>query len=301
MRKPSLAVLWLCAGMICGCGGNTAPPKGAADADDPTAPSFTGGDIDRMRARHAELATKYTVRDTLNLDAMSPAERKEFVSLDRALYRFTVTQKLGEAALRVSDLARPAPSAYQEQPDTLESEDVLMISASGPWRCIRLNTENVLPVPDGWEIHEAGVESYLFFPPIEMTEGGPAKPDAKEMAVKFAVRDGKRAGDLRQSFVTQNQQTISAEGIIVGEAVEQFDGRGYFTVFAPKTGLLSVVAFTPIKQASTRGMSCLASAPAAKWDSYGPVLKTMLSRWHWEGGQELSVSIDLARIKAAAK
>jgi hypothetical protein len=298
MGQPSyLIALCISAGLLCGCGGRNAPPRGAAD--NPSPPAFSGGDIDQMRRRHAELAAKYTVRDRLALEAMTAPDRAEFVALDRALFRFALAEKLGDA-LRLSDLPQPPPGTYQEQPDTLDSDSTIVLKAEGPWRFLRLATENIIPVPDGWEIHEAGVESYLFFPPIEMTPTGPRKPDARQIAVKFAVRDARRITDLRQTFLNENQQTIASEGIVVGSPIEQFDGRGYFTIHAPRTGLLSVVAFTPIKAASGRGMSCLASAPAAKWAACGPILKAMLSRWHWEGGQNLSLTLDLSRIAPPA-
>ena len=237
--------------------------------------------------RLAEMNAKFAdARGAVVLDKMTEQEQTEYVKLVAEVnqLRSWKDAKIPDQL----DLKRLAPvpetlTSKIEPPSTASLE----IAAAGSWRFMGLLTETMVPVPKDWEIYEAGYDSVVLFPVVQMAPGGPKiKPDKRELIqIKFSVREAKDF-DAHYEILSKQIKAAIGAGVTIGPKNALPGGAG-FTMYQSDQ-VVSILVFVPAKDHPGMGYQCLATTTPEKWKSLAPVYESMITHWYARSGTRLA-------------
>ncbi len=257
-----------------------------------------------MRRRHDELAAKYaTPSGGVAVGKMTPAELKDYMAEEQILAQAEI---FGDVALpKACHLDKlPDPAGFTgDDPAGVASHSKILADA-GPWQFVALQTLTMLPVPKGWEVDEAGYDTFFFFPPVEWTVTGTKRhvKIADAMMMKITYRQG--LSGIDQAYKDNTAQALQMGGptvIAIGTKHDLGKGAGYFFAQAKKTQAITVMICVPVPGAEKNCDLAVITMGHDKWPKAAPILTAMFQQWYDLKGHQLLPDVKFEMTDDEAK
>jgi hypothetical protein len=234
-----------------------------------------------LMARHDALVKKYaSAFGTVAIGQMTKAELDDYIAGEKILERRQVFGDLSMPAnVPVEDL--PSPGNLSSDDSAGTAWDSKPLAQSGPWRFLAFQTLSILPVPKGWEVYEAGYNTHLFFPAIQMSAAGPGRPTKMVDVIhaNLVVRRGTGVDDAYGGEKKPLAQLWSQGDIEVGIEHVLAGRSGYFLVYATKQQLITLILVSPLADHDGYAYVAIITMHTSKWRDAEPLLAAMFRHW----------------------